>query len=84
MRLFGVAEELPLKQGLKREFNIRIIICIRVAEELPLKQGLKLDNYDKYIPLHNVAEELPLKQGLKPILFPYGCEFVSVSQRNFH
>ncbi len=37
-----VAEELPLKQGLKQSSSVISKKCFRVAEELPLKQGLKL------------------------------------------
>ncbi len=36
-----VAEELPLKQGLKLTLMCALTIINTVAEELPLKQGLK-------------------------------------------
>jgi len=38
----SVAEELPLKQGLKHLKYDFFVFYVFVAEELPLKQGLKL------------------------------------------
>ncbi len=60
-----VAEELPLKQGLKHAVALILIQYLFVAEELPLKQGLKQNYYHIQNFGNPVAEELPLKQGLK-------------------
>ncbi len=61
-----VAEQHPLKQGLKQERSRSIRVCwIVVAEQHPLKQGLKHVCRGVWYQTHPVAEQHPLKQGLK-------------------
>jgi len=70
-----VAEEHPLKQGLKPLLSRIIVWCIRVAEEHPLKQGLKQCDTHPVQSFIRVAEEHPLKQGLKRYVL-LACYFI--------
>jgi len=79
--LFGavrVEEELPLKQGLKRLWNLVSSCNAGVEEELPLKQGLKQLQGGSIRCIRSIVEEeLPLKQGLKRYRFKYDVDYIS-------
>ena len=61
-----VADQHPLKQGLKRRCESRQgAEDVGVADQHPLKQGLKQDSGEFNPFWMDVADQHPLKQGLK-------------------
>jgi len=79
-----VAEEHPLKQGLKLPMWANTKLLLAGCRGTSIKTRIETLSVLRKLQHHKVAEEHPLKQGLKHHVFPNIPKLYSWLQRNIH